>query len=716
MKNNYIAHISEDGRVQTVKEHLEGTALLAADFARAFDGAELGFLTGLSHDIGKYSGKFQERIRNPKLHQGLDHSTAGAQLLWMEKLYPAAFAVAGHHGGLPDGGTKAEKGQGSTMLGRVSKNVEDCGAWREELKLPAARLPERVPSDAFSQAFFTRMLYSCLVDADYLDTEGFMSGGKVKRGTGQPLDVLLNRLNSFIEPFWQGEGTLNHLRCQVLRTCVERGANERDSLYTLTVPTGGGKTLSSLAFGLYRAVKADKDRVIYVIPYHSIIDQTAAVFRKALGEESVIEHHSAAEYNLGEGMNDSALASRKALATENWDAPVIVTTAVQFFESLFANRGSRCRKLHNIANSVIIFDEAQTLPVNYLRPCVAAIGQLIRFYGVTAVLCTATQPALEELFQEFAPGLAMKEIYPDQEILHSSLRRTTVRDLGILEESELRERLASCRQALCVVNRKKTAESIYRSLSGEGNFCLFTLIYPEERKKKLEEIRRRLKEGLPCRVISTSLIEAGVDVDFPVAFREEAGLDSIIQTAGRCNREGRRSAADSPIYVFRLKGQKIPAMIRQNVDAARAVIRDYADIASLEAIRAYFKLYRAQKGREGQDIKGILEAFSEGWSGRIMPFASVAENFHLIETPARTIYIPRGAGAHLVERLRRGEVSRSLFRALGQFAVSVYPDHFQKLEQAGALELLEDGSAILLINDYYDEEVGLILEPEGGYG
>lgn len=452
-----------------------------------------------------------------------------------------------------------------------------------------------------------------------------------------------------------------------------------------------------------------------MIPYTSIIDQTADVFRKILGDENVIEHHAGVDYSVPEGDVDPALY-RKALATENWDAPVIVTTAVQFFESLYGNRPSRCRKLHNIADSVVIFDEAQTLPVSYLRPCVAAIGQLVQYYGVTAVLCTATQPALRSLFAELAPSLTMQEICPDTQDLYEFFRRTTLRNAGELTEAELAAQLNALPQTLCVVNRRATAQRLYAMLEPEGRYCLTTLLCPADRKRLLKEIRSRLQEGLPCRVVSTSLIEAGVDVDFPSAWREEAGLDSILQTAGRCNREGKHPAAESVVTIFRLEGQRTPAMIRPNVDSTRHVLNAFPDPAQPEAIERYFSFYRAVKGDASLDQHQILDAFRTGFEGRMFPFATVAEMFHLIDTATATVYLPVDEGAALVEHLRAGDVSRSLYRRLGQYAVNIYPEHLKKLLDAGAVEPAGVDSYILTDLSLYDRQTGLSLDVETGKG
>ena len=705
----FLAHISEDReRMQTVKEHLQGTAALAEVFAQPFGGGEQAKLAGKLHDIGKYSREFQHRLEGgPKV----DHSTAGGKEAFQLRQIEAAFAVMGHHGGLPDYGGKNDTGDTSTLYGRQQKKVPDYSAWKQEIALSPARRPSHIPLDNLSEAFYIRMLYSCLVDADYLDTEAFMDGA-LPRGGYEPIASLLDKLDQYIAPWWNPQNELNRKRCDILRSCLNAGENFPNGLYTLTVPTGGGKTVSSLAFALRHAATHGKKRVIYVIPYTSIIDQTAEVFENILEAENVLEHHSGVDYTMPEEEVDPALY-RKALATENWDAPVIVTTAVQFFESLYSNLPSRCRKLHNIADSVIIFDEAQTLPVSYLYPCVSAIGQLVQYYGVTAVLCTATQPALQSLFAELAPGLTMREICPDTDALYQFFRRTTLRQAGALTEEELAEQLNASPQTLCVVNRRVTAQKLYALLPEEGSYCLTTLLCPADRKRLLEEIRERLKSGLPCRVVSTSLIEAGVDVDFPTAWREEAGLDSIIQTAGRCNREGKASAEQSIVTIFRLEGQQVPAMIRPNVDSTRHVLQTFADPAQPEAIESYFSFYRTLKGSAALDQKGILDAFQKGYKGSIFPFAAVANMFHLIDSPTTTVYIPTGEGKSLVESLRAGLISRSLFRKLGQYAVN---DHLKRLLDAGAIQATESGAYILTDKDLYHSSTGLALDVEMGKG
>ncbi|WP_432489844.1 CRISPR-associated helicase Cas3' [Flavonifractor plautii] len=705
----YLAHIAGDGRKQTAAEHLNGTAERCALFAAPFGAEELGRLAGLSHDLGKYSMEFQRRLAGgPKV----DHATAGAFACWRMGQPLAAFAAAGHHGGLPDGGTQGDSPDAGTFLGRMKRAergmLPDCSPWTEEIALPSPA-PPPCGAEPLSLMFFTRMLFSCLTDADFLDTEAFMDGSPRPEHPA-PLDDLWERLQRHISGWFPPQGELNSRRCAVLEQCIRMGkTHQPPGLFTLTVPTGGGKTVASLAFALAQARARGLRRIIYVIPYTSIIEQTAQEFRTILGAENVLEHHSNAAYEIDAEATPKTV--RLAQAAENWDMPVVVTTAVQFFESLYANRPSQCRKLHNLAGSVILFDEAQLLPLPCLRPCVHAIAQLVQHYGASAVLCTATQPALGPLFAEFLPGRPAVELCPPELCPPEPFRRVCFRQAGRLDWDTLSGQLQQHEQVLCVVNSRKSAQEIFTRLSGEGNFHLSTLMYPAHRRAKLEEIRRRLKEGLPCRVISTSLIEAGVDVDFPAVFREEAGLDSILQAAGRCNREGKRPVSESIVTLF--QGEAAPPPLFQTaIGAGRMVLEQYDDIASQEAIQAYFHTLLELKGAEAQDIYGILPKIRT----ELLPFQSVAERFHMIDSPTRTVYIPLGAGAELVGWLRAGERSRTLFRQLGQYGVSIYENHFAALDQAGDLERLEDGSAILATLSLYSEETGLSLEADCGKG
>lgn len=715
--SNYFAHISEDGnRVQTLAEHLHGTAALASQFASAFDAAEQGELAGELHDIGKYSKAFQRRLQQngPKV----DHSTAGAKEAISLNQIPIAFTVAGHHTGLPDGGHYMDDAGSPTLYGRNKKVVEPYDSWKCEIAPINARFPAWAGSDRLTVAFYTRMLYSCLVDADFLDTESFMDGQPAPRGTGSSIPELLVKVRDQADQYLCSTNLspVAHQRNDVLRACLKSGMTGAQGLYTLTVPTGGGKTFASLAFALEHANAHKMSRVIYVIPYMSIVDQTSQIFAGLLGDENVLAHYSGADYLQKSDEDLTPKEYKHVLAAENWDAPVIVTTAVQFFESLYANRSSHCRKLHNIANSVIIFDEAQTIPTDFLRPCVHAIGQLVQHYHTTAVLCTATQPELGPLFKELA-GLSAQEISPDPILLYETLRRVTICDSGTLTHEELQTQLAEQKQVLCIVNRRKTAQDLFEKLPQDGSFCLTTLLCAADRRTQLDRIRNRLKENLPCRVVSTSLIEAGVDVDFPTVYREQCGLDSLLQAAGRCNREGKRTAAQSRVIRFRLQDCPLPQMLQQGVSALEYTLRFCGNLDTPKAIHCYFEelIYKI-KGKQALDKKGILPAFETGIDGCEYPFAQVAKRFRLIESPTRIVYLPIGKGEALCQKLREGLVSRTLLRQLGPYSVSCYQQQFDSLNNAGSLELLPSGDAILIDLNRYDPHTGLATDCGSGQG
>ena len=721
----YLGHLDEKtGRAQLLRDHLTGVADLAGRFAAAFGEEEMGRLLGLYHDVGKYSREFQAYIRadeaeKKKRRGSVDHSTAGAQeiaKLRQGAAAPLAFCIAGHHAGIPNRGERADPEGSATLLGRLKrKGLPDYRAYRTENDAPAAvpsALYAQVAAEAFPAMLYTRMLFSCLVDADFLDTEDFMAAGKAGREGFASLDTLLERLQksleeNFLKPKTEKEKQkrqlpINEKRSALLAQSIAAGKEAKGNLYRLTIPTGGGKTISSLAFALHYAAhaKRKRKRIIYVIPYTSIIEQNAAVFRELLGEENVVEHHQHVDYDDAQDTD----MNRKRLATENWDAPVIVTTNVQFFESLFSNRPSKCRKLHNLAESIVIFDEAQMIPLDYLRPSLAAIEALVRHYACTAVLCTATQPPLGQFFSDDMQPL---EICPALMENAAFFRRTKIElREGTLTEEELAEELAAHAQALCIVNVKKTAQSVFDLLrEDEGTYHLSTNLYPVHREQVLEEIRARLKDGKPCRVISTSLVEAGVDLDFPCVWREINGLDSIVQAAGRCNREGRRSAEESVVHVFSL--EKLAKNAQLAAEITKNVARSFAeDLASPEAIRRYFEELYDLSGKNRLDKKDIM-----GQSGKFA-FADIANDVRLIEDRTKPIFIPQSEeGQALLARLEQGERLRSLMRKVGRYIVTAYTGYdeapFDRLAARGKIRMLDENLAVLVDMAVYDSEKGL---------
>lgn len=707
---SYLAHISKDKlREQTLLEHLTQTAELAGDFASAFGCREWGYGCGLLHDLGKYSAAFQKRLRGGPI---TDHATAGAQEMYRLQKHAIAYCVSGHHSGLLNGGGSSDIGGEATLRGRMEKSLEPYDAFRQEIEIPSFPKPllRQLGRGGFSLSFLIRMLFSCLVDADYLDTEAFMTDCKVKRGGFDSIDLLFDRLYGHVESWLKTTetDTVNGRRTEILKACLEKGSYGQ-GVYQLTVPTGGGKTVSSLAFALKHAKEHGLSRIIYIIPYTSIIEQNAQVFRSILGDSNILEDHCNVVYE------DSEELRPVQLAAENWDCPVVVTTNVQFFESLFSNRTSKCRKLHNLANSVIIFDEAQMLPTDYLKPCIQAISELVHNYHATAVLCTATQPSLKPFFPSELP---ITELCPRVEEQYEFFRRTVIKEEGELSEEELTARLNQHNQVLCILNNRKRVQQIYEGIKGsEGVFHLSTLMYPKHRKRILKEIRKRLKDGKTCKLVATSLVEAGVDFDFPAVYRELAGIDSVIQAAGRCNREGLRNPTECETVVFTLStknGLSIPQALKLPREVAGQIAEHYEDIASLDAIADYFnKLYHFRG--ESLDAKNIIEQFEDGSRSRLFPFADVAKQFRLIETKTKTIFIDKEPEAKLItERVWRGECSRQLLRDAGQYCINLYENDFDKLNGAGLLESIGLELYRLRNEDDYTEEKGLEMKTERG--
>jgi len=724
---NYIARQKKNDNGEVLKEqplieHLESVACLSKSFARCFGMEAMGEFLGLLHDIGKYSDQFQERVRGAD--KRVDHTTAGGQVL--NKTMNADFdllanCIFGHHGGLLNQGAKADIGHHDnerSVWARKGKKIgegqivfADYSAYTSELKLrnPAPKFLEacaefiQMPvqkknQNSFTWPFLTRMLFSCLVDADFLDTEKFIRGD-IGRSNHDSINFLLEKLNQKLATFTNIED-LNKYRSDILKDCIEKSQGAK-GLYSLTVPTGGGKTLSSMAFALNHAKKHGMQRVIYVIPYTSIIEQNAKVFSDVFGERNVLENHSNAEYD---NHNDKKY---HYLASENWDIPIVVTTNVQFFESLFSHKTSKVRKLHNIANSVIIFDEAQMLPTDYLKPCVYAIEELVRNYSSTAVLCTATQPSLHLVFSDLIE--LPREICGNFNELYANLKRVTYESIGILNNSELLAKLNATEQVLCIVNSRKHAQDLFKGLEGDGNYHLSTLMYPEHRKKKLSEIGERLKAGLPVKVISTSLIEAGVDVDFGVVYRVKAGLDSIIQAGGRCNREGKRALETSKVYIFETdpKEYKQPRGLMLNISATDHALRQDFEIDSPEAIKSYFDYLYRTKG-DSLDKKEIVDRFQKS----DIKFEDISNEFKFIENNGKTIFIPKDKEAEsLLNKIKYVGMSKSLYRQLGRYSVNILTYEYDNLKEQNAFETIED---IIVLRDLeiYSNEVGLKVDFE----
>lgn len=707
---HYVAHVSPDGeRKQSVRAHVDRVARLAAEFATPFGAHDAGYLAGLYHDIGKCSPEFQRRI----LENGprCDHSTAGAKEIM--ELYPGkkdavflAACIAGHHAGLPNGDSRGEDGTRSLMERIRCKEGEELPSYSQyaaELDGLLPTSPPRFREGKHSYAddfFFTHMLYSCLVDADFLDTEAFMSEAPPARGGYDTLPALLDRFTEHTAVFSNPTGELNCRRTEILQSACCMGKQEKRGLFRLTVPTGGGKTLSSMAFALHHAVKHKMSRVIYVIPYTGIIEQTEEVFEGIFSSENVLGHYANAEFYTGAGGEEH---TRHILAAENWDAPIVLTTAVRFFEGFYANRSSACRRLHNIANSVIVFDEVQTLPPEQLKPCLLVISQLVKNYGCSALLCTATQPALDRFFREreMLPDTPITEICPHPDEMYEFFRRVDYREEGKLTAEELADRLLHEQSVLCILGTRAKAADIYTRLPTEGSYHLSTNMTPRDRRRVLAEVRERLKNREPCRVVSTSLVEAGVDLDFPAVYRELAGLDSLIQAGGRCNREGRRRAEESTVHIFRL-GE--PSRYnRQSICAAEYVLRNFDDIASREAIQSYFARLYTLRGDTALDSKDVFADATK----KVLRFAEVAKNFRMIESSENySVIVPYPDTEETVAALLEYGPTRKILRKLGPCVVNMRKDRFEALLSSGALTPVDGYIAILSDPGRYDPNLG----------
>lgn len=714
----------------------------AAGFAAEFGAADWGRLMGLWHDLGKYSAEFQAYLRMAgdadvdSRRGSVDHSTAGAQHAAMRfrsltgKLL--AYCVAGHHGGLPD--NIDARGGESGLANRLTKSICDYSvAPTELLDQPQPAKPnmdwnrsER--SRAFQASVFCRMLFSCLVDADFLATEFFMRHDRsAERPSDQPTPAdLLPHLDSHLDQLQsQSRNTrVNLARAQILSQCREK-ADLPPGFFSLTVPTGGGKTLSSLAFALRHAARHGLHRVIYAIPFTSIIEQNARVFREALanaGDEVVLEHHSNFEPSEpADGTDHEAQTPWYRLTAENWDAPLVVTTNVQLFESLFASKPSRCRKLHRIARSVIILDECQTLPVTLLEPTLQILAELCRNYGCTVVLCSATQPAVQHR-NDFCIGLTgVREIVNDPPQLYESLRRVEVTRLGKLDDGAIIERLREHEQVLCVVNTRAHAARLFTSLydlfGDDSVFHLSAQMCAAHRTRVLDQIRNRIdpRKPQPCRVISTQLIEAGVDVDFPVVYRAMTGLDAIAQAAGRCNREGRLDRGH--VYIFDTDVDP-RGDLRLRRDKGAEVASLHPDVMGLAAIDHYFRLiYWSQSGERNKwDDAGVLKCFSLNRDGPHFQFREAAEKYRLIRDAQQPIIVPyRKCGRELVRRLRRLTESpgRGFDRRAQRYSVGLYDRQFNQLRENHAIAQYHERFWVLENDSAYDEFVGLRTDAVG---
>jgi CRISPR-associated endonuclease/helicase Cas3 len=720
---------------QKLPEHLDHVADRASASADAFGSQDWGYCAGLWHDLGKYSSEFQAKLDGKPIL--FEHSGVGAAFAsdkHKERGLPLAFAIAGHHAGLADYVTREPgfpkplkerlKDNGALMHGLshlfpakiVNQHIPE---FPDFLSLPQNNEPVDKEAQRRRMEFWIRFLFSALVDADRLDSEEFCQPEKTgKRGLFPSIKTLSARIDSHIDSIQEslpGSSEIVRSTRQYVANACREAASQAQGSFSLTVPTGGGKTLSAMSFALHHAHLHKLRRVIVVIPYTSIIEQNADVYRKALGTEAVVEHQSSLDPKETKGKYGEEIASRAELAVENWDAPVIVTTTVQFFESLFSNRTSRCRKLHRVAGSVIILDEVQTLPPAFLHSILDALNELVRAYGCSVVLSTATPPSLKWR-AGFDLGLRdCREIVQSPQQLASQLKRVEyiwpdVEARG-LEPAELAAELAKHHQVLAIVHRREDARLSAQELEAFTKdslvYHLSALMCPAHRSRTLGEIKKALDQGAPCRVVSTQLVEAGVDIDFPLVYRALGGLDSIVQAGGRCNREGRIERGK--MIVFRAHSAPPQGTPRRALEITKSLLREHGGTLDLNDPAIFEDYFRMLYFAEDLDAKGIQTLRQE------FRFASVSREFQLIEDGfTHSVVVPFGDASARLDELRRLGPTRETTRGLQAFTVNIYPDAFQKLSNAGALqEILEGTWAVTgIFSGLYDKKYGLVVGDE----
>jgi CRISPR-associated endonuclease/helicase Cas3 len=733
MNSELIAHVKKNAdenwaKPQALDEHLKGVAKLAESFTAVFGSGNWGLAEGISHDIGKGREEWQRYLKTKSGYDEeatletkkgkLDHSTPSAkfaeEVLGKRVGRILAYCIAGHHAGLPDW-----TGSQSSLSYRLAHANTD-GIPSKYNEFLAANKPTNPPwkfdSEGLDMSLWIRMLFSSLVDADFLDTETYMEESRAQlRNRYLSIPELLKRFDARMgqmtkDAIGSSPSVVMRARQTVLTDC-RKAATLTPGFFSLTVPTGGGKTLSSMAFALEHAAKYNKDRVIYVIPYTSIIEQNADVFRKAVGADQVVEHHS--------NLDDDDSTPKLRLAAENWDAPLIVTTSVQFFESLFAAKTSRCRKLHNIANSVVVLDEAQLLPTDFLEPIIATMKLLADHYATSFVICTATQPVLErqEGFPRF-PGLpygCIREIVSDVPSLYHDLKRVEVHPPDDLRTpktwDEIVAELMEEDRVLCIVSDRKSCREIY-TLMPKGSYHLSALMCAQHRSDRIAEIKERLKTDSPVRLVSTQLVEAGVDFSFPTVYRAMAGLDSIAQAAGRCNREGELTPQGrlGKVVIF-VPPRKSPAgILRKAADTASIMIQaGLLDPIDSGAFAPYFSaLYWKANSL---DAKGIINLLKPDPTDFGIQFRTAADAFHIIdEKDQKAIIVPYGEGEKLISELKSIGPDRWLLRKLQRYTVNIYGNQFRMLQDRGSIEEVSPGIFALICAIEYSDDIGILVD------
>jgi CRISPR-associated endonuclease/helicase Cas3 len=705
----YAHSKNQHGQWHELVDHLRGTAILAARFASPLGAADLGRCLGLWHDLGKFNPRWQQYLEasasNPSLRgHGPDHKAAGSLLVTDSQPGLTALLIQGHHGGLrsPDDFRTwlTEKRSDPATLEALRLA---SGVLAEVASPPKSAVPEYVRHDKSAAELFLRMLFSALVDADFLDTERHFSSDRAEsRVSDIDLSALLGRFERERQQFAAGQrpttgyaSEVAQARSAVYEDCI-RAAAQPPGLFRLTVPTGGGKTRSGMAFALHHAVRHRLRRIVVAVPFITITEQTAEVYRGIFESQDgvqpvVLEHHSGAVGDSTDDDDMSDVTVRTRLAAENWDAPVIVTTTVQLFESLFANKTSRTRKLHRLANSVIILDEAQALPAHLLTPALDVLQQLVRHYGTTVVFSTATQPAFEAI-PTFA-SIALTEIIHDPGVWFERLQR--VRYEWRVDPAMSWQAVAGLmddeRQALAVVNTKKDAFALLDALNDPDALHLSTMLCGAHRRGVIEEIRRRLRVGSPCRLISTQIIEAGVDLDFPVVLRAIGPLDSVIQAAGRCNREGLLGHEGGRVIVFRPAEGGMPLGVYRTATGVTAALEpNNAKPDRPEVLRRYFQQFFSVIDTDRKNIQSRRAEFD---------YPEVARRFQLVDDDTEAVAVTKYGTPEERAQVRRwleglrggGADARWRMQRLQPYLVSVRCREAERYRRQGLIDEIVPG-------------------------